>query len=172
MGGRQDLRLTPFLARDNPGLRHIREVYLTLEKVAIRDKDEDGYPEENPDDMFEVDLAGPHRQANFTVRLLLEFLPPNQLEVFKYCYSFFRYVVSYSLFLLVLQRRLKAPLALSGVVPFRSRQAQRLLDADYAVVGGIGNSSRWITSWFSARSSNASGDSISIRWTALSHPSL
>ena len=93
VGGSQDLHLTPFLGRDNPGLQHIREVHLSLERVTLRDKGGDTYPDDHSDDRFEVDHNGPHRQANFTVRLLLEFLPANQLEVFRYCYSFFVYVI-------------------------------------------------------------------------------
>lgn len=72
------------LARDNPGIPHIRKIYLEFEKMILP-------AQQNPDDLSDEenhpvveDVAIAARQAQLTVRLLLDFLPPNILEVFRY----------------------------------------------------------------------------------------
>lgn len=86
IGGRKDLRLSAMLGRDNPGIPHIRKIYMEFEKTfrpKPRDPD-DSSDEENLPTVEDVSVAA--RQAQFTVRLLLDFLPVNILETFRYVY--------------------------------------------------------------------------------------
>ena len=79
------MRLLHFISSSNPGLKHIREVYLRLEKVPATDKQRPFNPDDSSDeDDGEVDSALPGRHAQFTLGLLLSILPPNILEIFRY----------------------------------------------------------------------------------------
>ena len=79
------MRLSAFLGRDNPGVQHVREIYLRLEKTTIPNKHRRHYPDDSSEDEdIEEEVIVAARQAQFTVRLLLDFLPPNILEVFRY----------------------------------------------------------------------------------------
>ena len=85
VGGPQDLRLTAMLGRNNPGLAHIRELYLRLEKLHVApreryDRSDASSDEAEPDDGGKTTA----RQAHFTVRLLLDFLPRDGLETFRW----------------------------------------------------------------------------------------
>ena len=107
VGGPQDLRLSAMLAPGNPGIRHIREVYLRLgntsvfppspgvslstkprirtEKAVITEKTRRYHSDDSSEDEeIEENVIIPARQAQFTVRLLLDFLPANQLEIFSW----------------------------------------------------------------------------------------
>lgn len=83
IGGKKDIRISAMLGRDNPGLPHIRKIYLEFEKTFITksQSSDDSSEEENVPIVEETSVA--NRQAQFTVRLLLDFLPPNILEVFR-----------------------------------------------------------------------------------------
>jgi hypothetical protein len=55
--------------------------------LVLRDKTRQQYSDDSSDDdadAVEESSAIPARQAQFTVRLLLDFLPPDQLEVFSW----------------------------------------------------------------------------------------
>ena len=85
VGGPQDLRLSAMLGRENPGIKHIRDIYLRLEKAVMTDKtrhypSDDSSEEDEPEESATI----PARQAQFTVRLLLDFLPRDQLEAFSW----------------------------------------------------------------------------------------
>ena len=85
VGGPQDLRLSAFLGAGNPGIPHVREMFLRLETMAIQDKhrhyhSDDSSEEEEGEESNSI----PARQAQFTVRLLLDFLPRDILDVFRY----------------------------------------------------------------------------------------
>ena len=72
------------LSRDNPGLKHIRRLYLDLERVTIP-KAQIEPSEDSSDEAEEFeDAAIAARQANFTIRLLLDIIPVNTLERFRY----------------------------------------------------------------------------------------
>lgn len=73
------------LGRDNPGIPHIRKIYLEFEKTFVTKQQvlDDSSDEESVPVVEEVTIAA--RQAQFTVRLLLDFLPVNILRVFRYC---------------------------------------------------------------------------------------
>jgi hypothetical protein len=85
VGGPQDLRLSAFLGQNNPGIPHVREIFLRLEKLVVQDKHRHTYSDDSSDEEeVEENAQIPARQAQFTVRLLLDFLPANTLEVFRY----------------------------------------------------------------------------------------
>lgn len=85
VGGQQDLRLIPFLGRDNPGIPHIREMFLRLEKITLPDKRRHYHSDESSDEEeVEQDTTIPGQRAQFTVGLILERLPPNILEIFSW----------------------------------------------------------------------------------------
>lgn len=87
VGGHKDIRVSGLLSRTNPGVQHIRKVYLHLEKVPYQNLDFQTNSDESSEDEVEVkleDLAGAARQAQFTVRLLLDFLPNDILENFRW----------------------------------------------------------------------------------------
>ena len=65
IGGAKAVRISGFLARENPGLPHVRDITVYF---CISGSD---------------DREVLCRQANFVVRLLLELLPPNILEAFR-----------------------------------------------------------------------------------------
>lgn len=72
------------LARDNPGIPHIRKIHLELERTIqpAQQNPDDSSDEENSPVTEDVAIAG--RQAQLTVRMLLDFLPANILEEFRY----------------------------------------------------------------------------------------
>ena len=85
VGGRQDLRLSAMLAGDNPGIKHIKEIFLRLEKPNALERDKYDTSDFSSDDEDPPsDVKIPARQSHFTVRLLLDFLPANQLEIFRW----------------------------------------------------------------------------------------
>ena len=78
---------TGLLSRTNPGIKHIRKISLQLEKTVIPPTrpvidDSDDSSDEEPEVKFE-NIVGAARQAQFTVRLLLDFLPNDILENFR-----------------------------------------------------------------------------------------
>ena len=78
------MRLLDFISPSNPGLKHIREIYLRLEKVPSTDKQRPFNPDDSSDDDDgEVDTSVPGKHAQFTLGLLLSILPPNILEIFR-----------------------------------------------------------------------------------------
>ncbi|MCJ1471616.1 hypothetical protein MMC13_000256 [Lambiella insularis] len=85
VGGPQDLRLSAFLGRENPGIPHIREIFLRLEKLVIQDKHRHYHSDDSSEeDEAEEIQAIPGIRAQFTVRLLLDFLPRDILYVFSW----------------------------------------------------------------------------------------
>ena len=88
VGGHNDIRVSGLLSRTNPGLQHIRKVYLRLERVPCQHLDfqtnSDSSDDEDQVEVKHEDIAGAARQAQFTVRLLLDFLPNDILEKFKW----------------------------------------------------------------------------------------
>ena len=85
VGGPQDLRLSAMLGRENPGLEHIRELYLRLEKTFVRDRARYDQSDASSDESEPTDdVKIPARQSHFTVRLLLDFLPRDRLETFRW----------------------------------------------------------------------------------------
>lgn len=86
IGGHKDIRVSGLLSRTNPGIQHIRKVYLQLEKTTIPTPDFQVNSDDSSEDEADVqieDLVGAARQAQFTVRLLLDFLPNDILESFR-----------------------------------------------------------------------------------------
>ncbi len=88
IGGHKDVRVSGLLSQSNPGIQHIRKIYLQLEKTFVPPPN---IIEENSDESSEEegelrveDISGSARQAQFTVRLLLDFLPNDILETFRY----------------------------------------------------------------------------------------
>lgn len=85
VGGPQDLRLSAFLGRENPGILHIKEIFLRLEKMVTQDKHRHYHSDDSSDEEeVEESASIPARQAQFTVRLLLDFLPRDILYAFRY----------------------------------------------------------------------------------------
>ncbi|MCJ1411703.1 hypothetical protein MMC19_005795 [Ptychographa xylographoides] len=85
VGGIQDLRLSAFLGRDNPGIPHIREIFLRLEKAVLQDKHSHYHSDDSSDEEdIEESASIPARQAQFTVRLLLDHLPRDTLQIFSW----------------------------------------------------------------------------------------
>lgn len=87
VGGHNDIRISGLLSRTNPGIQHIRKISLQLEKVIIppsrrNSDDSDDSSEDDTDPKFES-IIGAARQAQLTVRLLLDFLPNDILENFR-----------------------------------------------------------------------------------------
>lgn len=84
------------LNRENPGLKHIRNLFLDLEKVKIQKAQIDDSDDSDDDAEEFEDVAFAARQANFTMRLLLDVMPVDTLECFRYndCY----FVSPYSYF--------------------------------------------------------------------------
>ena len=70
---------------NNPGVNHIREIYLRLEKL-VQDKPRHSYhsDDSSDEDDQEENVTIPARQSQLTVRILLDFLPANILEVFSW----------------------------------------------------------------------------------------
>ena len=88
IGGHKDIRISGLLSRTNPGIQHIRKVSLQLEKTIIpltrpSPDDSDSSSDEESEPKFES-IVGAARQAQFTVRLLIDFLPNDILENFRY----------------------------------------------------------------------------------------
>ena len=88
IGGHKDVRVSGLLSQSNPGIQHIRKIYLQLEKTFVppplvieEDSDESS---EGEGELMVEDISGSARQAQFTVRLLLDFLPNDILETFRY----------------------------------------------------------------------------------------
>lgn len=83
IGGPKDLRISAMLAPTNPGIPHIRKIYLEFEKTLVRRPQslDDSSDEESAPIVEMFTIAA--RQAQLTVRLLLDFLPPNILEDFR-----------------------------------------------------------------------------------------
>ena len=74
------------LSPTNPGLQHIRKIYLQLEKTPIPVPDFQVNSDDSSDEEGDVQIesmVGAARQAQFTVRLLLDFLPNDILENFR-----------------------------------------------------------------------------------------
>ena len=87
VGGHKDIRVSGLLSRTNPGVQHIRKVYLHLEKAPHQNLDFQTNSDDSSEEEVEVkpeDIAGAARQAQFTVRLLLDFLPNDILENFRW----------------------------------------------------------------------------------------
>ncbi len=72
------------LSRDNPGLKHIRRLYLDLERVTVPKAQMEPLDDSSDEAEEFEDVAIAVRQANFTLRLLLDVIPVNTLECFKY----------------------------------------------------------------------------------------
>lgn len=86
IGGHKDVRVSGLLSQTNPGIQHIKKVYLQLEKTPISIPDFQVNSDDSSEDEGEVpreELGGAARQAQFTVRLLLDFLPNDILENFR-----------------------------------------------------------------------------------------
>ena len=85
IGGLKDVRISGLLSRANPGLHHIRKIYLQLEKTPMPTQDFQINSDDSSEDEGDVqpDMGGAARQAQFTVRLLLDFLPNDILENFR-----------------------------------------------------------------------------------------
>lgn len=86
IGGHKDVRVSSLLSQTNPGIEHIRKVYLQLEKTQLPSLDfqvNSDDSSEDEGDAHPVDIVGAARQAQFTVRLLLDFLPHDILESFR-----------------------------------------------------------------------------------------
>ena len=78
------MRLLHFISPSNPGLKHIREIYLRLEKVPSPPKPPPFNPDDSSDDDdTEVNTVVGGKHAQFTLGLLLSILPPNILEIFR-----------------------------------------------------------------------------------------
>ena len=87
IGGHKDIRVSGLLSRTNPGVEHIRKIYLHLEKVPYQISDFQTNSDDSSEDEVEVkleDSASAARQAQFIVRLLLDFLPNDILEIFRW----------------------------------------------------------------------------------------
>lgn len=83
------------LSRDNPGLKHIRNLFLNLEEVAVQKAQmEDSDDSSDGAEEFE-DVAFAARQANFTIRLLLDVIPVDTLGCFRYKDYYFASPYSY-----------------------------------------------------------------------------
>ena len=83
IGGQQDMRLSAMLNPSNPGLPHVRRVYLRLESMAQPRKV--GSPDDSSDENDEVVESSIRAQfAQFTTRMLLDFLPEDILECFNW----------------------------------------------------------------------------------------
>ena len=79
--------VTGLLSRTNPGIKHIRKILLQLEKTVVPParpvvEDSDDSSDDEPEVKFE-NITGAARQAQFTVRLLIDFLPNDILENFR-----------------------------------------------------------------------------------------
>lgn len=86
IGGHKDIRVSGLLSRTNPGIQHIRKVYLQLEKTLVSSPDFQVNSDDSSEDEGDVEIeniVGAARQAQFTVRLLLDFLPNDILENFR-----------------------------------------------------------------------------------------
>ena len=70
--GAKAIRVSGFLARDNPGIPYVRDV--TVYFLIFSDANE---------------RAAQLKQAHFVVRMLLEILPLNSLEAFRWAFSMF-----------------------------------------------------------------------------------
>ena len=69
----------------NPGLSHIRELYLRLEKMHVPERARYDHSDVSADEEAPTDdpkLRAP--QAHFTIKLLLDFLPKDTLETFRW----------------------------------------------------------------------------------------
>lgn len=110
IGGHKDIRVSGLLSRSNPGIQHIRKVYLQLEKTPIPALDihvnSDDSSEDEEDAQIE-DIVGAARQAQFTVRLLLDFLPNDILEKFSW-HEWEPFSMDNWVLLMKKQKRLKA----------------------------------------------------------------
>ncbi|MCJ1274043.1 hypothetical protein MMC21_001837 [Puttea exsequens] len=108
VGGHKDVRISGLLSRSNPGVQHIRKIYLQLEKTVIPppEREETSDSEEEDEPQFE-EISGTARQAQFTVRLLLDFLPNDILENFSW-QNWEPFQLTNWELLLKKQRRLKA----------------------------------------------------------------
>ena len=70
---------------NNPGLTHIRELYLRLEKLHVQERERYDQSDASSDEAEHGDdVKLTARQAHFTVRLLLDFLPRDTLETFRW----------------------------------------------------------------------------------------
>ena len=85
IGGHKDIRVSGLLSQTNPGIQHIRKLYLQLDKMPITTPDFQLNSDDSSEDEGEVQIVelGAARQAQFTVRLLLDFLPNDILENFR-----------------------------------------------------------------------------------------
>ena len=82
------MRLLHFISASNPGLKHVREIYLRLEKLPATDKQRRFNPDDSSDDDDgDIETAVPGGHAQFTLGLLLSILPRNVLEIFRYVLS-------------------------------------------------------------------------------------
>ncbi|KAL2045738.1 hypothetical protein N7G274_002169 [Stereocaulon virgatum] len=110
IGGEKDLRVPALLSRSNPGIQHIRKIYLQLEKTVLPSQIIQESSDESEDEEVEVrveDVSGAARQAQFTVRLLLDFLPNDILETFSW-QNWEPFSMDNWILLLKKQKRLKA----------------------------------------------------------------
>lgn len=79
------MHISSMLCRDNPGLVHIREIFLRLERITMPDKRRRYHSDDSSDDEeLEENTVIPGQNAQFTVRVLLDHLPRNILEIFRY----------------------------------------------------------------------------------------
>jgi len=63
------VRVSGFLARDNPGIPHVRDVTVNFHQHPVRNANE---------------LTAEPRLANSVARMLLDSLPSNSLEAFRW----------------------------------------------------------------------------------------
>ena len=96
IGGHKDVRVSGLLSQSNPGIQHIRKVYLQLEKTfappPLVIEDDSDESSEGEGELLVEDISGSARQAQFTVRLLLDFLPNDILETFRYVFVQLQYL--------------------------------------------------------------------------------
>ena len=86
VGGDRDLLLSAMLRRDNPGLVHIREIsiFLMRNNSSMRHRQYDEPDSSEDEQGCEWGYSISARQAHFVVRLLLDLLPADILDIFRY----------------------------------------------------------------------------------------
>ena len=146
VGGHRDIRVSGLLSRTNPGVQHIRKVYLHLEKAPYQNSNfhsnSDNSSDDSSEDEVEVkleDIAGGARQAQFIVRLLLDFLPNDILETFRWVPFQFVHCHRNTFY-----RKTIALLHWLGLSPF----LLVLIELIVYTVGQIGSLFQWIIGYY------------------------